>query len=191
MRSNYFGDIELGPLLDEDALLLQAVIRMTNPKIVVEIGHFWGKSAMKMLEVMDHDSELHSYDNTKQPVFADQRFHFYRKSQEEVDVRNIDFAFLDASHDLSLNQQTFIKMLPDLTEKAIIAVHDTGTWIGGNVFNAEFGHMNEKKEWVHCPDELTFVNWIKEAYPEFQQIHFHSNRAVRHGITLLQRYVKL
>jgi hypothetical protein len=191
IRQNYYKNHQLGPLLDEDALLLQSVIKMTNPRIVVELGHFWGKSAMAMLEAMDADAELHSYDNTKNAVFEDKRFHFYRKSQEEVDIPNIDFVFFDASHELELNRQTFRKLATLMNEKGIIAVHDTGTWIGGNVFNALDGFADEKGNWVHCPDELTFMNWIRDYHPEWQQIHLHSSRQVRHGITLLQKYVKL
>lgn len=185
---------QLGPVLDEDGLLLQAIIKMTTPKVVVEFGHFWGKSAKLMLEAMDQDSELYSFDNTKDGSVEDTRFHFYKKSQDEFDqvgLKNVDFVFLDASHYLDLNIKTFEQLVPVLSEKAIIAVHDTGTWIGGNVFDAERGHANDKGEWVHCPEELAFVNWIKETYPDFQQIHLHSSRSVRHGITILQKYTKL
>lgn len=191
-RKNHYNDIVLGPLLEEDAQFLKAIIKMCTPKVLVEFGYFWGHSAKAMLEAMDADAELHSFDNTKNPVLPDPRFHFYCKSQEEVEgIENIDFVFLDASHDLELNKKTFEKLVPYLSPKAIIAVHDTGTWVGGNVFNADLGRKNEKGEWVHCPDELTFVDWVKENHPDFQQIHFHSHRQVRHGITLLQKYVKL
>lgn len=179
----------LGPLMPEDALLLQAVIKMTTPKVLVELGHFWGESARKIIEVMG-DAHLYSYDNTKDSSIDDPRFTFYKKSQEEVDVPNIDFIFIDASHDIELNKQTFIKLLPLLTDEAIIAVHDTGTWCKGNVFEIEYGH-DSPNGYVHCPDELKFVDWIKENYPDFQQIHFHSSREVRHGMTLLQKYTKL
>lgn len=191
-KKNHFNGIVLGPLLKEDALFLQAIIRMTNPMTLVEFGYFWGNSAKAMLEVMEPTAVLHSFDNTKNPSVPDGRFVFHQKSQEQIEgIENIDFVFLDASHDLELNKKTFQKLLPCLSEKAIIAVHDTGTWIGGNVFNADMGILNKKGEWIHCPDELDFVNWIMTDYPDFQQIHFHSTKQVRHGITLLQKYVKL
>lgn len=191
-KPNHYNGIVLGPLLDEDAFFLQSIIRMTNPKVVVEFGYFWGKSSKMMLEVMDADAELHSFDNTKNPVVEDKRFHFYCKSQEEITgIKDIDFVFLDASHYLDLNQKTFEAIKDCMSEKGIIAIHDTGTWVGGNVFNAERGHLNTKGEWVHCPDEIDFVNWLKKEYPQWQQIHFHSNRQVRHGITLLQKSVNL
>lgn len=191
-KKNFYNGIVLGPLLKEDAEFLKAIIKMTNPKKVVEFGYFWGDSSREMLSVMDQDAELHSFDNTKNPVITDKRLHFYCKSQEDIEgIFDIDFVFLDASHELDLNQKTFEKLKDCMSDKGIIAIHDTGTWIGGNVFNADLGHLNKKGEWVHCPDEIDFVNWIKEKYPEWQQIHFHSSRDVRHGITLLQKSVNL
>lgn len=188
MKENFYNGMSLGPLLKEDAEFLKAIIKMTTPKKVVEFGFFWGDSARAMLSAMPEISELHSFDNTKNGEgIEDGRFHFYCKSQDEIEgINNIDFVFLDASHELELNKRTFEYLRKNMNEKGIIAVHDTGTWIGGNVFNAEFGEMNEKGEWVHCPDEIAFINWVKETYPEWQQIHFHSSSEVRHGITLLQ-----
>jgi len=192
MKKNYFNGILLGPLLDQDAKLLQGIIQMTNPKILVEFGYFRGDSARAMLEAMDEDAELHSFDNTKNPVVEDTRFHFYQKSQDEIEgIENIDFVFIDASHEFELNKKTFEKLRHIMSEKGIIAIHDTGTWIGGNVFNAEEGYSNAKGEWLHCPGEIDFVNWIKERYPCWQQIHLHSSRQVRHGITLLQKSIEL
>lgn len=183
---------QLGPVLDEDAQFLQAIIKMTNPKTIVEFGYFWGASSNAMLEVMDDDAVIHCYDNTKDPNSTDPRLKFHKVSQDEpIDVENIDFVFLDASHFLKLNKATFLNIRERLSEKAIIAVHDTGTWVGGNVFGAGQGHLNEKGEWVHCPEEIEFVNWLRGEFPDYQQIHFHSSRKVRHGITLLQKYVKL
>jgi len=192
MKTNHYNGIDLGPLLNEDALLLQALIKMTTPRIVVEFGYLWGDSSTAMLEVMSPDAMLHSFDNSKNPIIEDSRFCFHRKSQEEIDgIENIDFVFLDASHEFELDKLTFLRIKECLSEKAIIAVHDTGTWVGGNVFNAEVGEMNALGQWVHRPDEVRFVDWIKKEYPEFQQIHLHSSRELRHGMTLLQRYKKL
>lgn len=187
------GDLpKLGPVLDQDALLLEAIIQMTDPKLVIEFGFFWGKSATTMLKAMSPDARLISYDNTKNPSLPDPRFEFKGLSQDDFQDPGgvIDFVFLDASHELELNKTTFKKLIPFLGEKAIIAVHDTGTW-PGNVFNAQAGYQLNDQEFLHCPDERLFVNWIKEEYPEVQQIHLHSFPKIGHGITLLQFYKKL
>lgn len=183
---------ELGPLLKEDALVLQSIIRATNPKVLVEFGYFIGTSARAMLEVMDEDAVLHSVDNTRDHDITDPRFIFHKESQEKFKPSgNIDFVFLDASHDYELNWKTFLNIKDNLSDKAIIVVHDTGTWAGGNVFGADYGHADELGNWIHCPDELKFVNYISTTFPNFQQIHLHSSSEVRHGMTLLQLYKRL
>lgn len=192
MVRNEYNGIMLGPLLDQDAEFLKAIIKMTTPKVLIEFGHFLGHSAKAMLSVMEPDAVLHSFDNTRGHGVTDPRFHFRSESQDAAhDIKDIDFIFLDASHYLDLNQKTFLNFKDRLNDKAIIAIHDTGAWVGGNVFDVAQGHMNAKGEWVHRPEEIDFVNWIRKEYPEFDQIHFHSSHQVRHGITLLQKRVTL
>lgn len=188
MPRNEYNGIVLGPLLEEDKLFLQAIIRMTNPMVLIEFGYLWGHSAQAMLDVMDPTAVLHSYDYTKNPTHPDPRFKFHMKSQEEVEgIENIDFVFIDASHDFELNKITLIKLMDHLSDKAIIAVHDTGTW-PSNVFDTDHGETRSDGRFVHCPGEVKFVNWVATNFPIFQVIHFHCDNQVRHGITLLQKY---
>jgi hypothetical protein len=78
-----------------------------------------------------------------------------------------------------------------MDERALLAVHDTGT------VRREFippGHeaYDATDQWIGDaefepqPDERAFVNWILEEHPEFAQIHLHSSRTPRWGLTLLQ-----
>lgn len=186
-----YKGIELGPLLEDDKKLLQAIILMNDPKNVVEFGFLRGHSTRVMLEVMSPDSKLTSYDNTEvSNIPEDSRFELKRIGQEDFDGgKDIDFVFLDASHYFDLNKITFKKLLPCLTENCIIAVHDTGKWFE-NVFKFERGHEFEGG-WLHCPEEREFVNWIREEYPDWQQIHFNTQSKISHGMTLLQKYHKL
>ena len=186
-----YNGIELGPLLEEDRKLLQAIILMTDPKNVIEFGFLRGHSTRTMLEVLSPNAMLTSYDNTSvSNIPDDKRFTLKRIGQEEYGGHeNVDFVFLDASHDFELNKETFKRLLPTLTENAIIAVHDTGKWFA-NVFEFELGYEHEGG-WLHCPDERKFMNWIKEEYPQWQQIHFNTQSKISHGITLLQQYNKL
>lgn len=183
-----YNGLSLGPLMPEDAEFLKAIIKMTTPKVLIEFGHFWGESARAMMEAMDGDAVLHSYDNAHEPsVEQSERFIYHRASQETVEgIENIDFVFLDASHDFQLNMSTFERLRDHLSDKAIIAVHDTGTWCKGNVFEFDQGHSNPDGSYTHCPDEIKFVNHLASYEPQLQIIHFHSRHSVRHGITLLQ-----
>lgn len=177
----------LGPITKEDGDFLKAIIMLTTPKTVVEFGYFMGDSARAILSVLDNEATLHSFDNQKDTDIEDRRFIFHKKSQEEIsDIKDIDLVFLDASHNLELNKKTFDYLKDNMSEKGIIIVHDTGSWVGGNIFNISWGKPDKKGNWIHQPGEVDFVNYVLNEYPNWQQIHLHSNREVRHGMTLLQ-----
>ena len=177
--------MELGPIQNEDVLLLQAVIKMTCPINLVELGYLNGYSTSKLLEVMLPEAKLTSYDNTvRVSNVTDERFTFKNQSQTEVNETDIDFIFFDASHDLKINIETWKNL--KLTDNAIIAIHDTGLW---NKMVMDTGGYWLDEGYAHRPDETLFVNWLKENYQEYQVINFHTTKQTRHGITLLQKYV--
>lgn len=187
----------LGPILDEEKDLLQAIIKMHNPDVVVEFGFFWGKSSLAMLEVMHEDALLYSYDKDRKEDDALKKmnnhphFKFFKKDQTEfhpidVNYAKIDLVFIDASHNFDKNCQTYQLLLPFLAERAIIIVHDTGLW-KENYYNVNWG-KNVYAGFSHNPEERRFVNWIHLNYPEWQQIHLNNTKRLNHGMTIMQRY---
>lgn len=182
----------LGPLLDADADFLKAIIGMTTPLVVLEFGFLYGDSARAMLSAMRHDARLISIDKDRwSNIENEPRFTFHQVSQETfIPEEIVDFVFLDASHELEINKQTFMNIVPHLSEKAIIAIHDTGKW-PHNVYQFNAGMDTSDGRYSHCPDEIRFTNWLQDEHPDWQQIHFHSDRETRHGITLLQKKTRL
>lgn len=181
--------MELGPIQQEDKLVLQALIKMTCPKVLVEFGFLRGDSARAILEVMRSDAKLISYDTHPIGIIEDPRLTIVVDSQENFRSSElVDFIFLDASHDEMLNRATFRKLEPLLNDDALIIVHDTGLWkdklmdTGGQFVDGGYAHR---------PQERLFVNWIHEYHPEFQQIHLHTLHENRHGLTVLQKYKTL
>jgi predicted O-methyltransferase YrrM len=196
-----------GPIQRDEALFLHGLVRVVRPRTVAEIGFFRGASAFNFLRALDPDARLYSFDvdpgceeRVRTNFGYDRRLIFRTRSQTELtlddlDGRLADFVFLDASHDLSLNKATFERLIPMLAADAIFAVHDTGTvsrellperhWF----FNSQLGWIGDQREVE--PDERAFVNWVLDRHPEFSQIHLHSLRVVRCGITLLQRSAPL
>jgi len=173
----------LGPIQDDDALLLGALIRMTMPKKCVEFGV--GRSTVVILEALTADAQLISYDVDNKCPVADHRLTFKVKSQLEYEESDIDFAFIDASHDFEMNKALFLKLKNTLTKEALVVVHDTGLW--KEAFVNTGGHMTIDG-YAHQIGERRFVNWIKNEFPLFQSIHLHTMRKIRHGITILQSY---
>lgn len=201
------SEVANGPVQREEALFLYSLMRVVRPKIVVEIGFLRGRSAHNFLCALDTDARLYSFDidencaeRARELSGHDPRFTFRIRSQteltrEDIDGREADFVFLDASHEFDLNRRTFRRLLPLMAPNAILAVHDTGTiprhllapdhyW-----FESTIGWLGDEREVM--PGERAFSNWLLDEHPEFSQVHFHSRKTLRCGITVLQRSARL
>lgn len=199
-----------GPIQRDEALLLHGLVRVVRPQTALEIGFMYGHSALNFLLALDPDARLYSFDIdpacseiAARRFGHDPRFKFRLRSQDAVtsddlDGRAADLVFLDAAHDLTLNMTTFERLVPLLSERAIVAIHDTGG-IQRDVLGVkeEDDYWVKKPEiwagdeWEHQPEERAFVNWILQEHPQFAQIHLHSRRVMRGGLTLLQRTAPL
>jgi predicted O-methyltransferase YrrM len=194
-----------GPIQREEALLLFALVRVLRPRVVVEFGLHRGHSSLNFVLALPPGGELHSYDITESAAQIASRlfggvagFHYHHKSQEsfsteDVGGKEIDFVLLDAAHDLSLNVATFEKLRPSLAPRAILAIHDTGTWGRAHMRPEHLAWAADRpdgwlsaEEYVPWNEERRFVNWLLDAHPELSQLHLHSDRTLRHGLTLLQ-----
>jgi predicted O-methyltransferase YrrM len=202
-----YGDQVSGPIPRDEALLLHALLRVIRPKTAVEIGFLRGDSAFNLMRALDADARLYSFDidpacaEVAQRRFGhDARFSYRTRAQESLEPADLDghvadFVFLDGAHDLVLNQRAFERLLALMAPTAIVAVHDTGAVPRAFVPD---GHAARQltDQWVddefeHQPGERAFVNWLLEEHAEFSQIHLHSRRVIRHGLTLLQRSAPL
>lgn len=175
--------IELGKIQAEDEAVVRAVIAMTLPKRCVEFGYLNGHSTRVILGAMPPDSTLVSYDNSVDGRIDDPRFTFKRKSQTEYEEDSADFVFFDASHDLELNMETMDRVIPTLSEGAIVLVHDTGLW--RDMLMDTGGHWIGNG-YAHRPGEREFANWCVSERG-FHAIHLHTLSENRHGMTILQR----
>ena len=197
----YSNDV-IGPLQKDEAFLLHGIIRTLQPKTIVEFGFHRGFSAFSMLSALNKSSLFVTFDtnpyskNTFDKYFSQYpNTKFYLKGQEEFSIddvngRSIDLVFMDASHNLDLNKQTFNKIRSSLSKNAIILIHDTGLW------KKEFIHKLPKAELeaieiieleggiAHQLDERKFVNWLIDQEPTWNVVHFHSDNTLRHGLSM-------
>ena len=205
------GGGRVGPVQREEALVLYALVRAVRPQTVVEFGFEQGRSAFNFLRALDADARLYSFDVSEDAAHLasalfghDDRLRFRRKSQADfepadIDDRPVDLAFLDASHDLALNQETLRRLLPLLAPGAILAIHDTGTLSRSSLTPAQAEEADTiwRDQWLdestleHQPGERACVNWLRDEHPELAQIHLHTHRVLRWGMTLLQRSERL
>ncbi len=199
----FYDEVTWGPVMRDEALMLHALVRALRPETVVEVGFLRGDSAFNFLCALDADARLYSFDVdpaaeelARERFGHDRRFVFRIRAQEaltpcDIDGRLADFVFLDGAHELTINQATLERLLDLMAPSGILAVHDTGT-IARRFVPDRHWTLERTTRWVgdeyeHQPDERAFVNWILEQRPEFSQLHLHSRRAFRHGLTLLQR----
>jgi len=203
-----------GPTQVDDLGMLYAVIKELRPATLVEVGAFKGDGSKILLSACDKDAMLFSFDPyphvdveeiyTKVPRSQYKLLQKFAENMTEDDIqhRKVDFAFLDASHKLESNKQIWRRLLPLLSETALVAIHDTGFW--SKSFLDQFGaaaswrpgHVHgfgNKQYYLHPNhvDERRFVNWIQDQYPEYSAMHFHTLRYLRNGLTLLQKKVNL
>jgi len=128
----------LGPVQDDEALLLYSLVRALRPRTIVEFGTSNGFSALNWMHAIaeDPDARVFSYDILPYPAAraledSDPRFFFHQKSQADfepadVDGRPIDVAFFDAGHLIEYSLKAFERLRPALAPNALVAVHDTG-----------------------------------------------------------------
>ena len=189
----------MGPIQDDEALLLYALVKVIRPKTVVEFGFAFGSSSLNFLKALDKDAKLYSYDiiewNKNASAFTDSRFKFHLKSQTDfdltdVDNRIIDFVFFDDGHIFSVNSKAFNIINDKIALNGILIVHDTG------LHRHEYGDgctcdAPKYCGGAHQKDERVFINWILDNHPEWQVIQIHSFNFWRHGLTIMQKKYKL
>jgi predicted O-methyltransferase YrrM len=198
----FYEELSWGPVQRDEALVLHGLVRAIRPQTVVEIGFLHGDSAFNFLRALDDGARLYSFDVdpaceeiARERFGHDRRLVYRRRSQNEIGAEDLegrvaDFVFLDAAHDLALNQATFENLLQLMAEDAILAIHDTGTFHRAVVpieWNVDPDTPRAGEGYEHQPEERAFANWLLEVHSEFSQVHLHSRYAIRHGITLLQR----
>lgn len=196
----------IGPLQRDEALLMYAIVKVLRPKVILEFGFYLGHSSYNFLRAAGSDTHVFSFDVTEVSRLTAtryfshyQNFRYLHKSQVDFDVTDVegmrvDMLFIDASHSLSHNIETFDRVLPVLDKDAVVVIHDTGTWakrhcrpVHKTFAASRTTQWLNGEEFVHQPEERDFVNYIGETYPEFQQIHLHSLNTLRHGLTIMQK----
>jgi len=197
----------MGPVQQCEALFLFAITKVLQPRIILEFGFNRGQSARNFLAAAPSTAEVHSFDISPhsaaiaRQLSYDKRLHFHHKSQADfipgdIGHRKADLVFIDASHDLLLNQETWKRLTPCLNDNCVVVVHDTGTWARGAMRDMHFQFAASPPtaagwvsadEFAHQLDERRFVNWICDSDPSFNIIHLHTTQVLRHGLSLLQR----
>lgn len=196
-----YSNAAIGPVQLDEALFLHALTLLLRPKVVLEIGSYWGDSTRCFLEagaehVVAVDVTLTPGLRMLAEMFPD-RLTMVECDQVDFTPDKLghcaaDLIFLDASHDLEANKKTFRNLEALIPERGYLLVHDTGLWAKEHMtaehekFSQQYGKW-ELRGFAHQPQEREFVRWVRCYDSNFQRIDFHTMRTLRHGFTLFQR----
>lgn len=184
----------LGPIQDDEALLLYSIIRVMRLHNIVEIGGLSGYSAKNFSEAII-DGNIYTVDISPVPKIADNHIVIIKDcrfvTKEDLPVK-IDMIFFDAHvYDEQVDFYNVLKNNEIIDDNVVLAFHDTNLH-PKNICGKYF--LESENGWVHQPVERNLVEYFRTL--GFDAICFHTKLEeqsipFRHGITIMKKYKKL
>ena len=184
-----------GPIQADEAMLLFAIVRVTNTCRILELGGLDGFSAQVFLDALEakgSNAKLYTVDLVEVKSQDGGRRHktIHKDAAEltmqDIDDEAIDLLFLDC-HCYYATKTTVENMLKFnmLSENALIVLHDTGK----HLYSKDLGW---NRDGIHQPAERLIARWLSGTQ-KWQRISFHDDHRnpFRHGVTVMQRKVDL
>jgi hypothetical protein len=182
-----------GPIQDDEALFLYALIRTMRLKNVVEIGGLNGYSAANFSKAVGSNGKVVTVDIKDVPRVAENHNVVVCDCATiSTQIGSIDLVFFDA-HNYD-SQMKFFNNMVDLgfiTDKTILALHDTGThpkqYFGGYETDQGFVHQTDERRMVNV-----FVDLGYHALCLHTDLTSHTEEfPFRHGLTILSKFQRL
>lgn len=190
-----------GPVQDDEALLLYALVRVMRVRRVLEVGGLNGYSARNFLAALADETDAAVYTVDLQPVPRLAPNHHVITQDcatlqpAQLHGRPFELVFFDAH--VAEPQLALLDRLQAaglLREDSVLALHDT------NLHPAQTApwaypvqREGETEGWVHQAAERQMVNTLHERGWEALNLHLPLSRGdqrlrIRHGLTLMQRF---
>lgn len=183
----------LGPIQDDEALLLFAVIRTMRIHNILEIGGLSGYSARNFSKATI-DGLIYTVDINPVPKIANNHIVITKDcnliTKEDIPTK-IDMVFFDA-HVLEPQLNLYKTLLNNeiIDDEVVLVFHDTNLHpnrICGGSYPIDGG-------WVHQKVERDLVEYFKSV--GFDAISFHTKLTedtikFRHGVTIMKKHKKL
>lgn len=189
-----------GPIQDDEALLLFAVIRVMRMQTILEIGGLNGYSAINFCKALGKNGVLYTCDLNPVKICAKNHRVIQKDARlitkEDLEDNELDMVFFDC-HDYEAQIALFLSLSRNniITDKTLLALHDTG--LHPHKFSPQSYLVNgEELGFVHQPVERQMVNDFKRI--GYDAICFHTQMKrhddsfpFRHGITLMAKFKHL
>ena len=190
----------MGPIQDDEALLLFALIRVMRLRTILEVGGLGGYSARNFLKAVGNEGVVFTCDtNPVEKLAANHRL--ITKDARTVDAHDLnntvlDLVFFDC-HVYPAQMEMFLSLRRSglITENTVIALHDT------NLHPRQFASWAypvdaEEAGFVHQPVERRMVNDFRRMGYDAICLHTNMDRhddrlPFRHGLTVMKKFVPL
>lgn len=188
-----------GPIQDDEALFLYAIVKGMRLNRILEIGGLNGYSSNNFLRSMDQvDGMLYTVDLNPVPVQGPNHKTIEKNAlyltAQDLDNKPLDLVFFDC-HDM-IQMEIYHRLVNQsiIHDNTIVALHDT------NLHYIPFqvcGYLLKEEEgYVHQPVEREMVNILKDLGYDIFMLHTtkekHSDKfPFRHGITICQKFNRL
>lgn len=193
-----------GPIQDDEALFLFALIRVTRIKRIVEFGSTYGDSARNFLEAIKGDGTVYSVDWGVEaicPKINDNHKVIIKNvadvTPEDLDNAPIDLLFFDChAYEAQLCAFHKLKEAGIITDKTIFVFHDTNLLPTEDALGYKDISYEVEGGWVFCPPERQMVNDFKEMGYDIinlgtkKEVH-NSNFPYRCGLSIACKFKPL
>lgn len=193
-----------GPIQDDEALLLYALVRVMRLHRVLEVGGLNGYSARNFLAALGDETNAAVYTCDINPVKSQAANHFVltkdcaQLQAAELHGQPLDLIFFDA-HVLK-PQLALLDRLQQaglVTPDTVLALHDTNLHPRKTApWSYPLEEDGKVVGFVHQAVEREMVNQLRERGWDALTLHLSRDRSdarmpIRHGLSLMQRFRRL
>lgn len=193
-----------GPIQDDEALFLYALVRGMRMERILEIGGLGGYSARNFLAAMAESYNPKMITVDLQPVPSQAANHVVITKDatllqpSDLDGKPLDLVFFDC-HEYDVQMATYERLLSQglITDATVIALHDTHVWPRSALQYCGVGTIHTSEGYIHQLAERRMVNKFKELGYDVLTLHTPHSRLLgpglrmRHGVTVCTRFHSL
>ncbi len=192
-----------GPIQDDEALFLFALIRVMQIKNVLELGGLQGYSARNFCTAVGPQGRVYTVDVDRVPTVAPNHFTIQKNASDltpdDIERTKLDMVFFDC-HDIQAELMLYYRLLLNklvIDDRTVFVFHDTNlrpdkveAWKD----NEGRGASPVEDGWVHSGrDERALVKVFKalgyDAFVLDTQMKDHGpHLPFRHGLTVMRKF---
>jgi predicted O-methyltransferase YrrM len=189
------GQVVIGPIQDDEAVVLFSIIRTSGLKRVVELGGLHGYSAKNFLESVGVDGTVYSIDINNVNKISPNHITIIKSADQVVkdDIQNrVDVVFFDChNYDCSLSFFNNMVECGIIDDETVLVLHDTNLHYVKLTDNA----FHNGDGWIHAVVERDLTNYFFDI--GYQVLNLDTKPEVhnelfsyRHGLSICKKFKK-